>query len=335
MKRDADRARKQHVYTVQRRHASTVRNRHSRMALIRYVLMTRNRRPVDRAHGRHAITALAIALFLVAAPSEARAQDTVCIDAFTSEEPGRIGCVNNIRETRWLFFDKTVEVSDDAEIRRRSADAPVRVLKPIRATDPLSHRDLVRLNNRVDLELYLSDGRSRSRVVLERGGLWELRRDTVPRLMITHGQMVIEQFEGRLEAHLENVLNVIHATTVYYDVDSTAGESFVFLKDGHMSFPEYNIDVQGSDSLWILRAGSRPQAVAATEAMIRRWTGREDHANREMWRAAETPIVQRPKFWLLTGGLAAGAVLLDCAVTHVVCNGGDVTSGEYRIPIPE
>lgn len=284
---------------------------------------------------RLSLAGAALVLVATTAVPSSYAQEDVCINALSADEPQRIGCVNRILEKRWLFFNKTVEASDAAEIRRRLTDAQRRTLKPIRSADPLNDRDVIRLNRSVDLELYLSDGDSRSRIVLERGGLWELRRDTVPRLVITHGQMVVNQVEGRLEAYLENVLNVIHATTVYYDVDSTAGESFVFLKEGHMSFPEFGIDVQGSDSLWILRDGLAPEAVPATSAMIRRWSGREDHAGREVWRAAERPILQRPKFWLLAGGLAAGATLLDCAVTQMLCGGADDTRGEYRIPIPE
>ena len=284
---------------------------------------------------RLSLAGAALLLIATTAIPGAYAQEDACIDALSDDVPQRIGCVNKILEKRWLFFNKTVDASEAAEIRRRTTDAQLRTLKPIRPADPLNDRDVIRLNRSVDLELYLSERGSRSRIVLERGGLWELQRDTVPRLVITHGQMVVNQVEGQLEAYLENVLNVIHATTVYYDVDSTAGESFVFLKEGHMSFPEFGIDVQGSDSLWILRDGLAPEAVPATNAMIRRWSRREDHASREMWRAAERPILQRPKFWLLAGGLAAGATLLDCAVTHMLCGADDGTRGEYRIPIPE
>lgn len=281
------------------------------------------------------ITGAAFVLFAACAVRASYAQEDACIAALSDDEPPRIGCVNKILERRLLFFNKTVDASDAAEIRRQITNGERRTLSPIRPADALNERDIVRLGRRVDLELYLSGGGSKSLVVLERGGLWELQRDTVPRLLITHGQMVVNQLEGRLEAYLENVLNVIHATTVYYDVDSTEGASFVFLKEGHMSFPEFGIDVQGSDSLWILRDGVAPETVQATDAMIRRWSRREDHARRQMWRAAERPILQRPRFWLLAGGFAVGATLLDCAVTHVLCGGGDYTVGEYRIPIPE
>lgn len=279
----------------------------------------------------HAVFAL-----LLAAPfPRAHAQDALCIESLPEGETDLIGCVNTLRERRWLFFNKTVDASTSAEIRRPQEGGTMRVLRPVEAPNPVRHRDIVRLNNRVDMELYLSSGTSRSRVVLERGGLWELQKDTVPRLIITHGQMIVDQIEGRLEASLENVLNVIHATTVYYDVDSTDGVSYVFLKEGHMSFPEYDIDVQGSDSLWLLRDGLRPEAVPATADVLRRWSRHEEHASREMWRAAERPIVHRPKFWLLTGGLVAGAALFDCVVTQAACNAGSRTGGQFRIPIPE
>lgn len=284
---------------------------------------------------RYPLALAVITLFMAAPILRAYAQDGPCIDALPGGEPDLIGCVNNLLEKRWLFFNKTVDASTSAEIRRRQEGGGTRLLRPVEASERLSHLDVVRLNNRVDMELYLSNGTSRSRVVLERGGLWELQRDSVPRLIVTHGQMIVEQIEGRLEAYLENVLNIIHATTVYYDVDSTARVSYVFLKEGHMSFPEYNIDVQGIDSLWILRNGVRPEPVPASAAMLRRWSRHEQHASTEMWRAAERPIVQRPRFWLLTGGLVVGAALFDCAVTQLACNAGSETGGRYRIPIPD
>lgn len=273
------------------------------------------------------------AVMVLGLSSSLNAQDTACLDAVLVDDPSRIGCVNRILEQRWLVFEKTVDASDAAEIRRTVDGGTMQRIRPIRTEDPLNDQDFVRLGNRVDLEIYLSYANNTSRIVLERGGQWEIRRDTLPQLVISHGQMVVDQLQGRLETYLQNVLNVIHSTTVYYDVDSTSGETMVFLREGHISFPDFQIDIQGSDLLWIMRPGEAPQPVPADEAVIRRWQNREEHAIEQMWERGERPILRRPRFWLLAGGLAVGAALLDCSVTRVVCNAGGTTRGGYRIPI--
>lgn len=276
------------------------------------------------------VVLLALAVF---GGRPALAQQETCLETIPDGGSELIGCVDRLSQKKLLFFRRTVDESNRIEIRPPNA-APIR---PVRTGMEVATGYNVELMRPAYVELHLKHGINESAVTLAGRGVWSIDRDEVLQLAAIEGEGLIQQIQGRLQVYVRNTLIVIHGTTVYLDVDPATDVDYVFVREGRISFPELDQEVEGTDLLWALREGFVPMQASVASATMEAWRGKTERAARGVWQAGRSPILQRPAFWLLAAGVAGFVALVDCGVTNFVCpDGGPGTSrGTIRIPIPD
>jgi hypothetical protein len=128
-------------------------------------------------------------------------------------------------------------------------------------------------------------------------------------LVVKRGEIVVELSKGWLTARAAEIKTRILDTTIYLQVadDGTAGT--LFLKEGKIEFPDYEMAIEGKNRAFHLQAGAGPVETTLTDAQIEQYRGRIKHGTRSVW--GDKAFYERPLFWGGVGAaLAAGVIVL-------------------------
>ena len=229
----------------------------------------------------------------------------------------------------------------------RLTSRPAYARKPAREADPLHDREFVELLEPVYVKSFLDFGTTRTRVVagssggrvgtveLQRRGGYEVRRNrfeplTGLELQLRHGVLVVEHAAGVIDAWASATRMRILGTTVLIAVDSTNAEAICFLREGHLTFPDYGLDFAGRDVAWRLRDGARPERITLGPGEADRLRREVRRLSRDVWTGRARPLWRRPSFYLPAGAALVGAGVL----TFVALRGGDA-SGTVVVPFPD
>lgn len=188
-------------------------------------------------------------------------------------------------------------------------------------------------------QLYIgSTGARLDDVDLKRSGAYEILPSGVDplsglELRIRHGVIVVEQAAGQLDAFVKGTLTSIFGTTVLFATDSTSADAFLFLREGHIAFPNYGIEFRGQDAAWRLRAGIAPEPVRLDVAEWQQLRQEVEFLSADLW-AVSRPFYQRPSFYVP----AAVAVVGAGVAAAILLSGGDDdggrVGGEVIVRIP-
>jgi hypothetical protein len=246
-----------------------------------------------------------------------------------------VGRIEEIRRGR-------TPVDSTASVRLTASPAYAR--KPARQRDALHVRELVEVLEPYYVRVNLQHGATRTRIYagssgarigeveLQRRGAYEILPDRVDplsglELRIRHGVLVIEHAAGRLDAWVGGTLMQIRGTTALIAVDSTQTEALCFLREGHIVFPEYGIDVEESNVAWRLREGVAPERLVLSAGAQRQLIREVRHLSSGVW-SPPRPFYLRPEFYIPVGAavIIGGAILLT--------SGSDRGYGEVNVYIP-
>ncbi len=228
------------------------------------------------------------------------------------------------------------EIARIAEQPRKPVPTTLRAVlwrapgQPVRTSEALIESDRIELKDDVWIDLHLRRGDLDARVVLaplERRGVYRIEAGTVTgvgglRLAVERGAMLVELLRGELEALAADVSMIIHGTTVLIQADSTG--AYCFLKEGHISFPSYEINLTGERQMWRLEPGQRPQLISlgAQEASAWQAAVRETHLA-----VRPVPLWKKPAFLI-------GAAVVVGAGAYLLWPDGGGARGTVTIPIP-
>jgi hypothetical protein len=241
------------------------------------------------------------------------------------------------------------EVPSTADILLTATPAYTR--KPASRSDALHVREIVELLEPYYLRATLRYGGVRSTlyagssgveidtVELQRRGAYEILPNRVDRLSglelrIRHGVLVVEHAAGRLDAWVDSTLTRIFGTTVLFAVDSTSADAFLFLREGHIAFPAYDIEFTGQDAAWRLRDGVAPELVSLGVAEWQQLRREVEFLSDDLWHASR-PFYQRPSFYVPAAVAVAGGALVAVLLLSGGDDGGGPVVGDAVIRIPD
>jgi hypothetical protein len=243
----------------------------------------------------------------------------------TAQVP-QVGLVERILEGS----GRPIPTTEHASILRREG------AQPVRAETPLFLRDLVRVTRRdvlLDLRFVRADLASRAILGtrLDQVGTYEIGDTTVAgvsrlQLVVRQGVLVIEHAAGEIEAVAAGIRARITATTVLVQVDPTESSGIVYLREGTMHYPDYDLTVTEPNSAWVLRRGERPEPLMLAPAAHRLWQREIAHNVRSAWRP---PLWQRPGFYIPAAAAVVGGGV------YLLTRNGESATGTVIITIPQ
>lgn len=242
----------------------------------------------------------------------------------------QVGVVARIAEKKGHYVDQTSR----AELWRASA-----LSAQVKRSAPIQYRDIVRLRDRVYLNLSFDQAAFKTEVYLGSNdvagtGSYEILENAIGavtglQLVVKQGVMVVDHARGELLVVAAGIRTRIFGTRVLFVVDSAAQEATAYLSEGHLSFPDYAIDARGTNRVWKLKPGQAPQEVFAPASDPARWQREVNYSTESVWHA--TPFWQTPAFLVPAAAVVAGSV--GCLATS--CLGGAPSSrGGVVISIP-
>jgi hypothetical protein len=251
--------------------------------------------------------------------------------ATPSHAQQKVGFVARIAEKKGHFVDSTTR----AELWR-TGDLRVQV----RRAAPLLYQDIVRLRERIVIDLSFRQPELETDVYLGSRqladvGSYEILRDSVGsvgglELVVKQGVMIVEHARGGLLAVAAGIRTRIFGTTVLFAVDADDAAGTVFVREGHIAFPDYGIDAPGGNRAWHLRRGQAPVELILTGPELRRWQQEVEYTTQSVWH--RTPFWQTPKFLLPAAAVAGG---IGCLAAGCFSAGDQGSQGGVVITIPE
>lgn len=254
------------------------------------------------------------------------------VAAARAQQP--VGNVERIAVERGVLVGATS--LDEGEINRPAGR------QAIITQDPLFTRDIVRLYKDIAVHMRFSEGSNRSQVFIRPGatsaaGAYEIREDAIDPLssfqvILRLGTMVVERESGRFVAFLLGKRVEVPGSTVLFNVSEADSVGLVYLRRGHIRFPECDIDERGEDLAWDWDLSRQPCPTPKVmgRPQIRRWQRDLRYATETVWRRP-VPFYRRPEFLIPVGAAVVG-------VAVVLLTGGDAngeTSGSVIIPLPD
>lgn len=215
--------------------------------------------------------------------------------------------------------------------------------------DPLRLQDLLKLESGLLLGLYV-DGfgtRGRYSFASELGGIDAVVTDTLSRegiyeigpdprrlkgleFVLRKGQIFFQQLGGGVSVRAGGTLAHVDGTEALVVVGADTTRGLLYLKEGHVRFPDYPDLGVGDNELWRLRAGQPPQPLALDASSLEAWRRLADFHRHYL---SPKPFWQKPSFFLPAAAVViGGAVLLFSGG-----NGGgpDTADGLVVIPLPD
>lgn len=266
------------------------------------------------------------------------------VSALAQQEVGQVA---RIAEKRGHYVDSTTR----AELWRTGT-----LREQVRRAAPLLYQDIVRLRERIVVDLsfrqpgqqttvYLSSRRPEQETALNAGagsrelsdiGSYEILRDSAAavgglQLVVKQGVMIVDHARGELLAVAAGIRTRIFGTTVLFSVDAGDATGTMFLREGHIAFPDYSIDASGQDRAWRLRRGQAPVELVLTASELKSWRQEVKYATQSVWQ--RVPFWQSPSFLLPAAAVVAGGV--GCLAAGCFSGGDDDGSqGGVVITIP-
>lgn len=244
-----------------------------------------------------------------------------------------VGVVARIAETKGKYVDQTSR----AELWRTTGRMQVK------RDAPVLTRDLVRMHERIfinisfknpafDTEAYFGS------TEISAVGSYEIMENTVGtvsglQLVVKQGVMVVEHARGELLVLAAGIRTRIFGTTMLFAVDSAAGEAIAYLREGSLSFADYDIEAKGHDRVWRLRPGQAPVEVFAPAANPQRWQQETKYTTESVWKG--TPFWQTPAFLIPAGAVVAGGIGCAAAGCFSGDDGDGRSTGTVTVNIPE
>jgi hypothetical protein len=198
----------------------------------------------------------------------------------------------------------------------------------VRQNAPLLVRDLVRLRERIIVGLDLWQPGFATRVYLGSHKLspvggFEILPGTVSslsalQLVVKQGVMVVEHARGELLVVANGISTKILSTTVLFEVDSLAKTGIVFLQEGHIRFPAYDVEGIGQNRAWRLRPNQPPEEFVPTGNQLKQWRHEVQYSTQSVWH--RTPFWQKPSFLLPAAAVLAGGI--GCVAAGCLDGGG-------------
>jgi hypothetical protein len=251
--------------------------------------------------------------------------------------PAAMGVVARIAEKKGKFLERTSR----AELWRSSA-----LGVQVKRADPVLPRDIVRLRERVFINLSFNRPAFSTEVYLgstetAATGSYEILENSLDtlgglQLVVKQGVMVVDHARGKLLVIAGNIRNRIRVfgTTVLFAVDSASDSATVYVSEGHISFPDYGIDVRGSNRVWQLRAGQAPIEVFPPKAAPERWQRQVEYTSQSVWHG--TSFWHSAAFLVPAATVVGGSVA--CLATKCLDHGTDIPAGSrggVDVTIPE
>lgn len=245
-----------------------------------------------------------------------------------------VGHVERIAERKGRFID----VTSRAEIWRTIGA----LRSQVRRTAPLLDKDILRVRERVLIDLLFQQPELRTTVYLgshhlSSVGSYEILQGSVGeltglQLVVKQGVMVVEHARGGLLVVAGGIRTRIFGTTVLFVADSASGTATAYLDEGHISFPDYNMNETGKGRAWRLQPGQPPVELFLTAPDLRRWREEVQYTTRSVWH--KTPFWQSSSFLIPAAAVVAGGV--GCVMAGCLGGGDDGTAqGGVGITIPE
>lgn len=244
----------------------------------------------------------------------------------------QVGRVARIAEKKGVFVDSTSR----AELWRAGGSLPAHV----RLADTLAYQDIVRLRERIILDLQFRQSALETDVYLgsqqlSEVGNYEILRDSIGEvsgltMVVRQGVMVIDHARGQLLVLAAGIRTRIFGTTVLFQVDSAAAMGTVYLQAGHIGFPDYGLDATGKDRAWRLEAGRPPVELQLTAQELRQWRQELKYVTRSVWQTKA--FWQKPEFFVPAAAIVAGGV--GCAAAGCFGGGDETSLGGISVTIP-
>ena len=250
-------------------------------------------------------------------------------DAVLGQE---VGYVDRIKEDK-----KVTAQTDAARLFRAGADG-----SPLSVRLRLLDQDLLRVDRPgLLVDLFFDRAGLKSDVYLgtrQDGvtGAYVIRDTTIDalstlQLVVQQGVLVVDHAAGRLETVAAGIRTWIKGTKVLFSVDPGATDGVLFLAEGSISFPDYEMEASGEGRAWRLRRGQQPIELFLTGPELRRWERELTYNSEAAWRPAR-PFWKQPRFLIPLGGVLIGSAVL-CA-SDVICGGGYSRDGYITIRLP-
>jgi hypothetical protein len=245
----------------------------------------------------------------------------------------QVGRVARIAEKKGVFVDATSR----AELWHMGGELRTEV----RRADTLLYQDIVRLRDRIIIDLQFRQPTLETNVYLGSRqlsdvGSYEILRDSVGAvsgltLVVKQGVMVVEHARGQLLILAAGIRTRIFGTTVLFQVEPGAARATAFLREGHIGFPDYNVEASGKDRAWRLEPGHPPVELVLTGQELRRWQQEVKYTTQSVWQARA--FWQKPSFLVPAAAVVVGGV--GCLAAGCFDGGGGGTSqGGVVITIP-
>ncbi len=218
-----------------------------------------------------------------------------------------------------------------------------------RQGDVLRLEDLLKLESGLLLGLYI-DGfgtRGRYSFASELGGIDAVVTDTLSRegiyeigpdprrlkgleFVLRKGQLFFQQLAGGVSVRAGGTIAHVDGTEALVVVGADTTRGLLYLKEGHVRFPDYPDLGVGDNQLWRLRAGQPPQPLALGVASLDAWRRLADFHRKYL---SPKPFWQKPSFFLPAAAVViGGAVLLFSGGSGD--GGPDTADGTVFIPLP-
>jgi hypothetical protein len=243
-----------------------------------------------------------------------------------------VGHVARIAEKKGVFVDATTR----AELWRMGGE----LRSQVRRADTLLYRDIVRLRDRIIIDLQFRQSALETNVYLGSRqlsdvGSYEILRDSVGdvsglMLVVRQGVMVVEHARGQLLVLAAGIRTRIFGTTVVFHVEPGEAQATAFLREGRISFPDYNMDEGGRDRAWRLQPGRPPVELVLTGQELRRWQQEVKYTTQSVWQARA--FWQNPSFLVPAAAIVAGGV--GCLAAGCFDGGGETSTGGVVVTIP-
>ncbi len=244
----------------------------------------------------------------------------------------QVGRVARIAEKKGVLVDST----SGAELWRSGGALRAHV----RLADTLLYQDIVRLRERIVLDLQFRQSAVETDVYLgsrrlSQVGNYEILRDSVGNvsgltMVVKQGVMVVDHARGQLLILAAAIRTRVFGTTVLFQVDPGEATGTVFLQEGHIDFPDYNLDAKGKDRAWRLHAGQPPVELPLTAEEVKHWRQELKYITHSVWQSKA--FWQKPQFFVPAAAVVVGG--LGCAAAGCFGDGNGTSLGGITVTIP-
>lgn len=209
--------------------------------------------------------------------------------------------------------------------------------------DRLFPRDLIELRTAdsfLDLRLAQlravlgSQDEARSQYQIQSGEVDQLGR---LEFHVLKGALVLQGVTESVVVFVAGTHSTLASTAYYEAFDEDRG--FVYLEEGAIAFPTYDLRHEGPNRAWQLERGRPPVEIPLTVAAREAYRDAVDYALDDVWAAARRPFWQRPEVIVGAAVVVGGVGYLmysQCVLLRDAgaCDGDDAGPLTITVPLP-